>query len=160
MSSCLHAVIRSSSWKFFTHDIEEYILSLPSIQESYILGLADEDCGERVAAIIRTSWKQNNNDDNQADDHSATLVPSLAWLRASLSEYTPLAKYKLPTVLKILERGEEIPRTSNGKPSKKLARSRYFAAGYVFHGEVEVLDLNDIPQATQKVWDYEGLGAE
>ena len=143
-------MIRSSSWKFYTHEIEEYILGLPGIQEIWVLGVDDEDCGERVAAVVRSRRTQNANGS----------APSLAWLRDSLTAHSPLPKYKLPTLLKVLQSGEQMPRTSSGKPSKRLARTRYFPHGFADKGEVEVLDLNDISNVTQRAWDWDGLGVD
>ena len=143
-------MIRSSSWKFFAPEIEDYILGLPEIQESMVLGVEDEGCGERVAAIIRSRSTLNEN----------STTPSLAWLRDNLTASTPLPKYKLPTLLKVLQSGEQVPRTSSGKPSKRLARSQYFPHGFANNVEVEVLDLNNISNVTQRAWDYDGLGVE
>ena len=147
-------MIRSSSWEFVTHEIEEHVLGLPNVQESYILGVAEEDCGERVAAIVRS---RSTSQKNAANDTSAL---SLAWLRETLTTHPPLPKYKLPTLLKILQTGEEVPRKLNGKTSKNLARTPYFSPRFMKKGEIEVLDLNNIPQMTQRAWDYDGLGVE
>ena len=129
-----------------THDIEEQILQLSGIGEVMVLGVDDEDCGERVAAIIRPSI-------------TTCTVPqrfpmNLKSLRACLSEVSSLPVYKYPTLLRLLKGEEQLPMSRNGKLSKKEARKRFFENRI----GVEVWDLNTADDFPSKPWDWAGIG--
>lgn len=130
----------------FTHDIEEQILQISEIGEVMILGVDDDDCGERVAAIIRPSF-------------TTCTVPqgfpmNLKSLRECLSAVSSLPVYKYPTLLRLLSIEEQLPMSRNGKLSKTEARKRFLEERI----GVEVWDLNTADDFPSKPWDWGGIG--
>ena len=130
----------------FTHDIEEQILQISGIEEVMILGVDDDDCGERVAAIIKPLF-------------TTCTVPqgfprNLKSLRERLSAQSSLPVYKYPTLLRLLGMEEHLPVSRNGKLSKTEARKRFFEERI----GVEVWDLNTVDDFPSKPWDWAGIG--
>ncbi len=76
-------------------EVEEAIQKLPSIKEAVVLGIPDEEWGQRVAAFVTLSNGK---------------TPNLEEIRDQLKE--ELVDFKLPKELKIIK---EIPRTTTGK---------------------------------------------
>jgi malonyl-CoA/methylmalonyl-CoA synthetase len=95
-------IIKSGGYKISAIDIERVCLGLPYVSEVAVLGVDDEEFGQRVGAVI--SLKP-----------SATSL-TINQLRAELR--TELAAYKLPTLLRVVR--EELPKGGTGKVQKKL----------------------------------------
>ena len=89
-------IIKSGGYKISALDVERELLSLPVIDEAAVVGLDDEEWGQRVAAVVTLA------------DKNGEL--GLKDLRNKLRK--SLASYKIPTVLKIVD---EIPRNKMGK---------------------------------------------
>ena len=79
-------VIKSGGYKISALDIEREILSLPYVQEVTVVGVEDEEFGQRVAAAVVSR------------DEKAI---SLEQLRRDLGDR--LARYKMPTLLRLVE---------------------------------------------------------
>ena len=95
-------IIKSGGYKISALDIERVILDMSKIKECAVLGVPDEEYGERVGALISLHKGQ-------------TLT--LKELQDFCSR--DLAKYKIPTRLIVLPEGEEIPKNAMGKVAKK-----------------------------------------
>jgi acyl-CoA synthetase (AMP-forming)/AMP-acid ligase II len=104
------AVIKSGGYKISALDIEREILALDYISEVSVMGIADEDFGQRVAAVVVLR------------DVQQTL--SLVKLRNDLRE--TLSGYKLPTALYV---APELAKTASGKIQKKALRTEIFDSG-------------------------------
>ncbi|EER45627.1 Acsf3 protein [Histoplasma capsulatum H143] len=76
------------------------MLALDEIQEVVVVGLADEEWGQRVAAVVK--------------QRSGTPALELSPLRIRLRE--EMASYKVPTVLKLVD---NIERNAMGKVNKR-----------------------------------------
>ncbi|KNG91516.1 hypothetical protein ANOM_000011 [Aspergillus nomiae NRRL 13137] len=79
-------------------------------------------------------------------------------IRADLSD--KLAAYQLPTVLRILQTGEEIPKAAvSGKFLRKQAVGQFFPTSQDFEllSNVEVWDENTAQTGSRKAWDWAGL---
>ena len=76
-------------------EVEEAIEKLPSIKEAVVIGLPDEEWGQKVTAFITLSNGK---------------TPALEEIRKQLK--TDLADFKLPKELHVLD---QIPKTSTGK---------------------------------------------
>ncbi|KAJ5817120.1 hypothetical protein N7447_009353 [Penicillium robsamsonii] len=113
-------IIKSGGYKISALDIEREILGLEYISEVMVVGVPDEEFGERVAAVVCLSAKHR--------DKRLTLDT----LRADLRSH--LAGYKMPTLLRILS--EELPKSATGKVQKKILGPRFFHKDY--HSDPEV----------------------
>ena len=94
-------IIKTGGYKVSALEIEEVLRTHPDIQECAVVGLADEEWGQRVGAVL-------------------VLVPqrelSLAALRSWAKDR--LAVYKVPSQIKIVT---ELPRNAMGKVIKPAA---------------------------------------
>jgi acyl-CoA synthetase (AMP-forming)/AMP-acid ligase II len=89
-------IIKSGGYKISALDVERELLSLSVIDEAAVVGLEDEEWGQRVAAIVTLA--------------NGTAELKLKDLRNMLRRN--MAPYKIPTVLKVVD---EIPRNKMGK---------------------------------------------
>jgi acyl-CoA synthetase (AMP-forming)/AMP-acid ligase II len=89
-------IIKSGGYKISALDVERELLSLDVIDEAAVVGLEDEEWGQRVAAIVKLV--------------NGTTDLKLKEMRNMLRKN--MAPYKIPTVLKIVD---EIPRNKMGK---------------------------------------------
>jgi malonyl-CoA/methylmalonyl-CoA synthetase len=113
-------IIKSGGYKISAIDIERECLTLPYISEAAVVGVEDEEFGQRVGAIVVA--------------HSISDL-TLAKLRSDLRG--KLAGYKLPTILRV-ERSE-LPKTATGKVQKKLLGPKLIPSpGYLQMSEVQV----------------------
>ena len=101
-------ILKSGGYKLSALDIEREILGLPYISEVIVMGVEDEEFGQRVAAaiVLRDDLRQ-----------SLTLDELRADLRGSL------AGYKMPTLLRIVT---EIRKNATGKAIKKVLVNELF----------------------------------
>ncbi|OJJ45057.1 hypothetical protein ASPZODRAFT_100198 [Penicilliopsis zonata CBS 506.65] len=100
-------LIKSGGYKISALEVERKMLGLPEIKEVAVVGLADEEWGQRVAAVV----VQREN----------TPPIELSSLRAQLK--TEMAPYKIPTVLKLVD---AIERNAMGKVNKKTIIKKYW----------------------------------
>jgi len=89
-------IIKSGGYKISALDVERELLSLDVIDEAAVVGLEDEEWGQRVAAVVTLA--------------NGTEGLKLKDLRNMLRKN--MAPYKIPTVLKVVD---EIPRNKMGK---------------------------------------------
>lgn len=102
-------ILKSGGYKISAIEIERALLELPYIKEVAVLGVADEEYGQRVGAAVVTK------------DLAESKV-SLERLRQDLKD--KLAKYKLPTLLRLFDL--ELPKGPTGKVQKKVLGETYF----------------------------------
>ncbi|XRM41006.1 hypothetical protein ABZX51_004306 [Aspergillus tubingensis] len=100
-------LIKSGGYKISALEVERKMLGLDAIQEVAVVGLADEEWGQRVAAVVK--------------QRSGTEPLELASLRAQLKQ--EMAPYKVPTVLKLVE---AIERNAMGKVNKKTLVQKFW----------------------------------
>ncbi|KAJ5124118.1 uncharacterized protein N7515_007943 [Penicillium bovifimosum] len=144
-------VVRFTGWKVFTLDVEEALLKIPHISAAVVLGVDDDQVDQRVSALVVTEPQHEQTVPEQV---------SLATLRRTLALEHQLSVYKLPTLLRVLAPGEEIPRTSSGKISKPAAREKFFAKNDIESEKVEVWDLGRKDEGLPtRAWDWAGIGA-
>ncbi|CEI38441.1 unnamed protein product [Fusarium venenatum] len=96
-------IIKSGGYKISALDIERACLALPYVNEAMVVGVENEEFGQRVGAVLAV--KNVNASD-------VTLEQLRSDLRGQL------AGYKLPTVLRIVE--GELPKGATGKVQKKI----------------------------------------
>ncbi|XP_003739486.1 acyl-CoA synthetase family member 3, mitochondrial [Galendromus occidentalis] len=93
-------ILKSGGYKISALDVEKYLMQHPDIEECVVVGVPDEEWGERVAAI--------------AVFKKGATVPDLETLRAWCKER--MAHYQAPTILKSVEK---LNRNYLGKVNKK-----------------------------------------
>ncbi|KAK5715566.1 hypothetical protein LTR15_010211 [Elasticomyces elasticus] len=125
-------IIKSGGYKISALDIEREILSLPYVAEVMIVGVPDEEFGERVAGVV--CLKDARDMDSPLEDLK------IQRLRQDLR--ARLAGYKLPTILRILE--GELPKSGTGKVVKKMLGPQFFPTNYPTLAEVQVWSPGDV----------------
>ncbi|OJK04685.1 hypothetical protein ASPACDRAFT_1877899 [Aspergillus aculeatus ATCC 16872] len=100
-------LIKSGGYKISALEVERKMLGLDAIQEVAVVGLADEEWGQRVAAVVK--------------QRAGTEPLELGSLRAQLKQ--EMAAYKVPTVLKLVD---AIERNAMGKVNKKTIVKKYW----------------------------------
>ncbi|CAG8700110.1 9806_t:CDS:10 [Gigaspora margarita] len=93
-------IIKSGSYKLSALEIEKELLSHPDIQEISIVGIEDQEWGQKVGAIVVLKNQESKLDLKQLREFGKDK----------------LAHYKLPTLLKVIN---ELPKNSMGKANKK-----------------------------------------
>ncbi|OBT71013.1 hypothetical protein VF21_10004 [Pseudogymnoascus sp. 05NY08] len=99
-------IIKSGGYKISALDIEREIGALPYISEVMVVGVPDEEYGQRVAAAVSLL----------KPDRGAPIrtSPTITELRQDLR--SQLSSYKMPTLLRVVR---ELPTTASGKVMKK-----------------------------------------
>ncbi|KAJ3529549.1 hypothetical protein NM208_g9705 [Fusarium decemcellulare] len=128
-------ILKSGGYKISALDVERELLALPYIHEAMVVGVEDEEFGQRVAAVVSLFLKDDVIDDawrttHSGDGHDLTLTA----LRRDLS--TRLAGYKMPTLLKVIK--GSLTRTASGKVIKKELKNLYFPLHYTSIHDVQV----------------------
>ncbi|RAQ62268.1 AMP-binding enzyme [Aspergillus flavus] len=129
---------KADFFKFWDHKIprlhvESCLSSLPYIEEAHILPVADARCDNRVAALVRLR-----------QDHTCVTLQSI---RKDLSTMLPV--YQMPTLLRILGKGDEVPRTFSEKVAMKKTVERFFPRcnnDHFMDDSIEVLGIKEILQ--------------
>lgn len=112
-------IIKSGGYKISALDIEREILALPYVAEVMVVGVADEEYGERVAAAVGLKTEKDSSpDDRQHLRENLTLEQLRQDLRSRL------AGYKLPTMLRVIP--DELPKSATGKVVKKTLGPQFF----------------------------------
>jgi malonyl-CoA/methylmalonyl-CoA synthetase len=125
-------IIKSGGYKISALDIERELLGLPYIAEAMVVGVADEEFGQRVAALV--SLQEEELTDAFVEAHGNTeYLLTIADVRRDLRDR--LAGYKLPTLLRIVN--GELPKTATGKVQKKILGPKFFPADYQNDPEVQ-----------------------
>ena len=99
-------IIKTGGYKVSALEIEEVLRDHPAINDCAVVGIPDEEWGERVAVCITTG------------DPDFELVELRAWGKERL------APYKVPTMLRIVA---ELPRNVMGKVQKPRVREMFEA---------------------------------
>lgn len=125
-------IIKSGGYKISALDIERELLGLPYISEAMVVGVEDEEFGQRVAALI--SLQEEDLTDAFLETYGNTeYMLTIEDLRRDLRDR--LAGYKLPTLLRVV--GGELPKTATGKVQKKILGPRFFPQDYHTLPEVQ-----------------------
>lgn len=130
-------IIKSGGYKISALDIERELLSLPYIAEAMVVGVSDEEYGQRVAALLSLQEEEMTTSFRQ-ERRSAGNVLSIYKLRRDLRER--LVGYKLPTLLRVV--GGELPKTATGKIQKKILGPRFFPASWSECAEIQKWEPN------------------
>ncbi|KAL4758351.1 class I adenylate-forming enzyme family protein [Aspergillus foveolatus] len=144
---CIEGRVSSDFVKFRGYkvpilEVEMHLLDLPFIAEGCILSATSEDNGGQVAALVRF----------QAGGSC------LKFLQDGLARSLPA--YMLPTMLRVLRDGEEIPRSASLKVLRRKAVEQYFALSddmkLPLNVECRCVDQDALPRPP-RAWDWGGL---
>lgn len=98
-------IIKTGGYKISALEIEDVLRTHPQIQDCAVVGIPDEEWGERVAVNVVCP-----------DGKTLTLEPLRAWCKERL------AAYKAPSLLKV---SEQLPRNAMGKVQKPQIRALF-----------------------------------
>ena len=144
--------VRFHEYTISVLELEQRLMDLPYVCEAHVLPVRDHHAGGLAAALVRFG-KQD------ADEEARDIT--LRTIREDLSS-AGLVSYKLPTLLRVIQDGEQVPHTASGKAQKTEALRRYFnIVGYLpdqyEHGGVEYWG-NKLDLATSsRLFDWGGL---
>ncbi|KAE8382716.1 acetyl-CoA synthetase-like protein [Aspergillus bertholletiae] len=128
--------------------VENALSLLPYLSEAHVLPVTDPKTGSRVAALVRCRNGQKSN-------------LTLHSLREDLSPYLSLVQ--LPTVLRVLVDGEEVPRTVSNKVIRRETKQIFFPQTAdpslsELPTQVQWCDFKlDTDLRPQKMWDSGGV---
>ena len=126
-------IIKSGGYKISALDVEREIQALPYVLEVMVVGVSDDEFGQRVAAAI--SLQEQELTEHFLRTHSdERYILTLDALRQDLRSH--LVGYKLPTLLRVVE--GDFPRTPSGKVLKKILGPQYFPENIGCQSEVQV----------------------
>lgn len=114
------SVLKSGGYKISALDVERAILNLAYIEEVMVVGVPDQEYGQRVAAAVVLK-------------ESTDIGPSLSLTRLRGDLRSHLANYKAPTLLRMVK---DLPKNSSGKVLKKQLGPMLFPDGG--HQDVQV----------------------
>ncbi|KAJ5692907.1 hypothetical protein N7462_002330 [Penicillium macrosclerotiorum] len=117
-------IIKSGGYKISALDIEREILGLDYVSEVMVVGVDDEEYGQRVAATVSLKTDQN----------TARKSLTLAELREDLR--SKLTGYKMPTILRVIQ--GELPKSGTGKVQKKILGPQFFPPNYEELPDVQI----------------------
>ncbi|KAJ5793927.1 hypothetical protein N7457_000526 [Penicillium paradoxum] len=117
-------IIKSGGYKISALDIEREIMGLDYVSEVMVVGVEDEEFGQRVAATV--SLKK--------DQKTTRKTLTLSELREDLR--SKIAGYKMPTILRVVP--DELPKSATGKVQKKILGPQFFPPNYQQLPEVQV----------------------
>ena len=127
-------ILKSGGYKISALDIERELLSLPYVGEAMVVGVPDDEFGQRVAAVVTLRNDETAQEFYKKHNRSSTSL-SIDDLRTDAR--SRIAGYKLPTLLKIHQ--GEIPKSPTGKVQKKTLGPEFFPPGkYVDDPEVQI----------------------
>lgn len=98
-------IIKTGAYKVSALEIEQELLSHPAIEECAVVGVPDEEWGERVCAAVK--WRHGD---------AVPLEALRAWCKERL------AVYKIP---RSLLSATELPRNAMGKVTKKAVQQMF-----------------------------------
>ncbi|KAE8163745.1 hypothetical protein BDV40DRAFT_311493 [Aspergillus tamarii] len=104
--------VRFHEYTISLPELERQLLDLSYITEAYVLPVKDHGAGGLAAALVRLQKQEGD---------STTLKR----IRDDLAA-TNLASYKLPTLLRVLQNGEQVPLTSSEKVLKRECLRKFF----------------------------------
>nr|OQO16949.1 hypothetical protein B0A51_15879 [Rachicladosporium sp. CCFEE 5018] len=118
-------IIKSGGFKISALDIEREIMALPYVAEVMVVGVPDDEFGQRVAAVVCLKGME------ETKDSLSSL--SIDKLRQDLR--ARLAGYKMPTLLRVVQ--GELPKSATGKVQKKTLGPHFFPEDYSSIADVQ-----------------------
>lgn len=144
------AVIRFCGWKILAPEVESELAKHPFISEAIVLGIQDTSAGQLVAALVVIN-------DDTPEGNSLELSAVRRWLAVERQ----MNAYKLPTVLRLVTKNQELPMTLSGKFIKRRIRDIFFNQEELKSDRVQVHDLStNEPDIGGRPFDWAGIQAK
>lgn len=115
-------IIKSGGYKIGALDIEKECLELPYINEALVVGVEDDEFGQRVGAVVTLNPEQSIYTTTGGSGRPLSIDDLRNDLRSKLPGY------KLPTLLRVV--AGELPKGQTGKVQKKILGPLYFTPGW------------------------------
>ncbi|GMG04652.1 unnamed protein product [Aspergillus oryzae] len=143
-------VIRFCGWKILAPEVESELAKHPFISEAIVLGIQDTSAGQLVAALVVIN-------DDTPEGNSLELSAMRRWLAVERQ----MNAYKLPTVLRLVRKNQELPMTLSGKFIKRRIRDIFFNQEELKSDRVQVHDLStQEPDIGERPFDWAGIQAK
>ncbi|KAF7171753.1 hypothetical protein CNMCM5623_004045 [Aspergillus felis] len=154
--------IRTQGLKVPILEVENRLMELPWIAEGCALPVTDNQLGQRVAVLVRL----------RSHAEQSLCMDRVAVERRQAKSYLPLLRHQLgatlpafmlPTALRILVDGEEIPRTPSLKPIRAKAVKQYFPQSddWSLPDDIEVCGpWEHLTSRSPRAWDWSSLVAQ
>ncbi|KAJ9622502.1 hypothetical protein H2204_011515 [Knufia peltigerae] len=126
-------IVKSGGYKISALDVERELMSLPYIAEAMVVGVPDDEFGQRVGAVVSLRDDDIAREFYNTQKRSPQTL-SLDQLRDDVR--SRLAGYKMPTLLRVIQ--GELPKGGTGKVIKKTLGPMYFPPNYIEDTEVQV----------------------
>jgi malonyl-CoA/methylmalonyl-CoA synthetase len=110
-------IIKSGGYKISALDVERELMGLPYIAEAMVVGVDDEEFGQRVGAVVTLRDYQSSY--STRPEGRKLLLDSL---RQDLT--SKLIGYKLPALLRVVD--GELPKSQTGKVLKRVLGPELF----------------------------------
>ncbi|KAK0724920.1 hypothetical protein B0H67DRAFT_569137 [Lasiosphaeris hirsuta] len=137
--------VRFHGFKIPVLEVETQLAQLPSVAEACVVSIPDKDASTRVGAIVRLK---------EGFEHE-----NLVSIRNALAD--KLLYYKLPTALRVLGNGEQIPSIWSGKVARRKVSELFFPVSESgsLPAEIQSWDIKDkeLNGGPKKAWDWAGL---
>ncbi|UPX16766.1 uncharacterized protein EKO05_0007152 [Ascochyta rabiei] len=125
-------IIKSGDCKISALDIERELLGLPHVSEAMVVGVADEEFGQRVAAFVALQ-EEDLTDSFLKIYGDADYIITIEDVRRDLRDR--LSGYKLPSLLRIAP--GKLPKAATDKVQKKVLGPPFFPSDYETCPEVQ-----------------------
>ncbi|GMF66806.1 unnamed protein product [Aspergillus oryzae] len=130
--------------------VESELAKHPFISEAIVLGIQDTSAGQLVAALVVIN-------DDTPEGNSLELSAVRRWLAVERQ----MNAYKLPTVLRLVRKNQELPMTLSGKFIKRRIRDIFFNQEELKSDRVQVHDLStNEPDIGDRPFDWAGIQAK
>ncbi|KAB8208433.1 hypothetical protein BDV34DRAFT_190277 [Aspergillus parasiticus] len=143
-------IIRFSGWKILAPEVESELAKHPFVSEAIVVGIQDTSAGQLVAALVVIN-------DDTPEGNSLDLSAVRRWLAVERQ----MNAYKLPTVLRLVRKNQELPMTLSGKFIKRRIRDSFFNQEELQSDRVQVHDLStQEPDIGDRPFDWAGIQAK
>ena len=143
-------VIRFSGWKILAPEVESELAKHPLVSDAIVLGVQDTAAGQLVAALAVIN-------EDVSKESSLGLSEARRWLAVERG----MNAYKLPTIMRLVEKNQELPMTLSGKYIKRKIRDIFFNQEELQSDRVEVHDLStQEPDIGDRPFDWAGIQAK
>ena len=126
-------ILKSGGYKISALDVERELLSLPYIAEAMVVGVPDDEFGQRVAAVVSLRTDKLAQHYYERTGRNPKRL-DLNDMRSDVR--SRLAGYKMPTLMRVVE--GEIPKGGTGKVVKKILGPQFFPENYRDDPDVQV----------------------